>query len=167
MAARRSRRWFWSFYFALRGLFRVWRGERNMRVHAAAASLVSWAAWAAELEPVQWGILVVLIALVMVGEMLNTVVEAVVDLQVEEYHPTAEVAKDAMAGGVLLTAMAALGVGYLFFGSILADLPRLFYLRAVEDPFITAVFAVVTSFFLAAALVAVLNTDQGGTGYVE
>ncbi len=35
-------------------------------------------------------------------EMINTVVEAVVDLVTEEYHPLAKIAKDVAAGAVLV-----------------------------------------------------------------
>lgn len=64
----------------------------------------------------QWAILVLTIALVLFAEMINTVVEAVVDLITEEQHSLAKVAKDVSAGAVLVTAIAAVLVGLLILG---------------------------------------------------
>ena len=58
------------------------------------------------------------ITLVIVSEMLNTAIEAVIDLVVECYNPIAKVAKDVAAGAVLIAAANALIAGVLiFFGN--------------------------------------------------
>jgi diacylglycerol kinase (ATP) len=48
-------------------------------------------------------------------ELLNTAVEAIVDLMVVADHPLAKTAKDAAAGAVLVASIAAIVVGYLVF----------------------------------------------------
>jgi diacylglycerol kinase (ATP) len=48
-------------------------------------------------------------------ELINTAVEAVVDLMTVAHHPLAKIAKDASAGAVLVAAMGAVIVGYLAF----------------------------------------------------
>src|SRR5687768_18342017 len=50
---------------------------------------------------------VVLFVMVLAAEMVNTMVEALVDMVTQEYHPLAKVAKDVAAGVVLLTAVGA------------------------------------------------------------
>jgi diacylglycerol kinase (ATP) len=55
------------------------------------------------------------IGLVLTAEMLNTVVESLVDLYTDEYHPLAKIAKDTAAGAVLISSAAALGVGIAVF----------------------------------------------------
>ena len=65
-------------------------------------------------------LLAITIAAVLVAEMFNTAVEALVDIVSPGYHPLAKVAKDVAAGGVLVTAIVSLVVGYLLF------IPRLF-----------------------------------------
>jgi diacylglycerol kinase len=50
---------------------------------------------------------------VFVAEMFNTVMETVVDLATEEYHPLARQAKDVAAGAVLIAAITAVAVGIL------------------------------------------------------
>ena len=49
-------------------------------------------------------------------ELVNTAVEAVVDLASEDYHPLAKKAKDTAAGAVLIAAMAAAVIGVIIFG---------------------------------------------------
>ena len=48
-------------------------------------------------------------------ELVNTAVEAVVDLVTEEKKPLAKLAKDTAAGAVLIAAIMAAGAGVLIF----------------------------------------------------
>ncbi len=61
-------------------------------------------------------LLVAMIVLVIAFEMLNTVVEAIVDLVSVDYHPLAKIAKDVAAGSVLVVAIGAACVGILVLG---------------------------------------------------
>lgn len=49
------------------------------------------------------------------AELINTVIETVVDLFVDVYHPKAKISKDVAAGAVVLAACNALVVGYFIF----------------------------------------------------
>jgi diacylglycerol kinase (ATP) len=53
-------------------------------------------------------------------EMVNTALEAVVDLVTEEYRPLAKKAKDTAAGAVLISAIMAAVIGLIIF------LPKIF-----------------------------------------
>jgi diacylglycerol kinase len=68
------------------------------------------------IEPLKWAVVVLTIAFVFVAELFNTVVESVIDLVTEEYHPLAKTAKDVAAAGVLITAAAAVIVGIILLG---------------------------------------------------
>jgi diacylglycerol kinase (ATP) len=114
-----------SFVHAWRGIVCVLRTQRNARIHAAVAVAILALALALRLPPAELALLVAMIALVFACEMLNTVVEAIVDLVTAEYHPLAKVAKDVAAGSVLITALGAAVVGLLVVGPhLLAALPR-------------------------------------------
>ena len=67
------------------------------------------------ITPVEWCICLTLFGLVMALEMVNTAVEAVVDLVTEERHPLAKIAKDTAAGAVLIAAIMAAIVGLIIF----------------------------------------------------
>lgn len=58
-------------------------------------------------------------ALVLSLELVNTALEAVVDLVSPQFHPLAKVAKDAAAAAVLVASVGALGVGAVLLGPAL------------------------------------------------
>jgi undecaprenol kinase len=105
-----------SFRYAWRGLVYVVRSQRNMRVHLGAGLLVLVLAALLRLPPLAWAVLLLCITIVAVMEMLNTVVEATVDLATDRYHPLAKIAKDTAAGAVLVAAIGAALVGLLVLG---------------------------------------------------
>ena len=63
----------------------------------------------------EWFVCAVFIALVISLELVNTAVEAAVDLVTEERRPLAKKAKDAAAGAVLAAAICAAIVGCVIF----------------------------------------------------
>lgn len=112
-----------SFGYAFAGLFYCFRTQRNFRVHLSIAIIAAIMGLLLGLSPAEWAILAVTVVLVLVAEMVNTMVEALVDLVTVNYHPLAKVAKDVAAGIVLLTAIGAVVIGLLIF------LPKLLALR--------------------------------------
>jgi len=105
-----------SFRYAFAGLGYALHTQRNTRIHLAAAAAVVIVGLWLRLSSIQWAVLVLTIGFVLVGEMLNTVAETLVDLINPGYHPLARVIKDVTAGAVLLTAIAAVIVGLLVLG---------------------------------------------------
>lgn len=113
-----------SFGCALRGIATLVRTQPNARIHLLAAIAVVIAGIWCRLSLVEWALITIAIAGVLVSEALNTAVELVVDLASPELHPLARQAKDVAAGGVLLAAMASVAIGIFVFGPRLA---RIFY----------------------------------------
>ena len=104
-----------SFHHAFAGIVYAARTQRNLRLHLIAAAFVLAATLFLHLQrPYVIGI-VITIAVVIAFELLNTALEAVVDLMTLVHHPLAQIAKDAAAGAVLTVAFAAVIVGYLTF----------------------------------------------------
>jgi diacylglycerol kinase len=108
-----------SFSFAGQGVWHVICTQRNMRVHLLAALTAIAVGLALRIDAADWACILTVIGLVLTAETLNTVVEAVVDLCTDEFHPLAKAAKDMAAGAVLISSTAAVGVGIAVF------LPRL------------------------------------------
>jgi diacylglycerol kinase (ATP) len=104
-----------SFNHAFEGIMYAARTQANMRVHLTISALVLLAALLLRLDRFYVVALVVMIALVLALELVNTAVEAVVDLLTVTHHPLAKTAKDAAAGAVLVASIAAVVVGYLTF----------------------------------------------------
>ncbi len=107
---------FWrSFHHAFEGIVYAAKTQRNMRVHLVAASLVLLAVLLLRLDRFYVIAIIVLIAMVLGFELLNTALESVVDLLTITHHPLAKTAKDAAAGAVLIASIGAVVVGYLVF----------------------------------------------------
>ncbi|PPL01745.1 diacylglycerol kinase family protein [Parapedobacter indicus] len=99
------------FINALRGIFETFRSERNFKIHLGCAALaIALGIWT-RLSASDWRWIALCITVVFVLELLNTALEAVVDLLSPNYHPLAKKAKDAAAGAVLVGAIFALIVG--------------------------------------------------------
>jgi diacylglycerol kinase (ATP) len=61
------------------------------------------------------------ITFVLIAEMLNTGIEAAIDIATTSFDPMAKIAKDIAAGAVLIATANALIVGYLVFAGKVAD----------------------------------------------
>ena len=112
---------FWhSFRFAAHGIASAFKSELNMKVHCGLAVIVLAAAAFFRLPPSSWVLLLLAITLVLSTELLNTAIEATVDLVSPDIHPLAKTAKDTAAGAVLLTAVFAVIVGiYVFYHPVM------------------------------------------------
>lgn len=112
---------FWhSFRYAAQGIASAFKSELNMKVHSGFAVLVLAAAAVFGLPPASWMLLVLAITLVLTTELLNTAIEATIDLVSPEIHPLAKKAKDTAAGAVLLTAVFAVITGiYVFYHPVM------------------------------------------------
>jgi diacylglycerol kinase (ATP) len=111
-----------SFNHAFQGLVHVVRHQRNMRIHFAVAFVVLIASLFFDLTRLELVVVIATICLVLIAEMLNTAVEAVVDIITDQFDPRAKIAKDVSAGAVLIAAINALVVAYLVFADKLASL---------------------------------------------
>lgn len=110
-----------SFGHAFAGVRHV-LGQPNFRIQLALGALALALAGLLRVSPGEWLALILVSLAVLLMEMLNTVIEAVVDLASPDYHPLAKVAKDVAAGAVLIAALASLVVGAYIFVPRLLDL---------------------------------------------
>jgi diacylglycerol kinase len=104
-----------SFLYAAKGIFAALKSERNLRIHCAAAAYALYFSRYFSLSRAEYGLLVAIIGIVFVSELINTAVEAAVDLKTHAFKSLAQTAKDAAAGAVLISAVIAAAVGALLF----------------------------------------------------
>ena len=109
-----------AFGYAFAGLAAAWRTQRNVRIHALVAVLVVLAGALLRLTPGEWALAALAIALVVAVELLNTALEAVVDLVSPGEHPLAKRAKDVAAAAVLVASFGAAAAGALILWERLA-----------------------------------------------
>ncbi|HAZ37835.1 MAG TPA: diacylglycerol kinase [Clostridiaceae bacterium] len=104
-----------SFNYAIEGIIYAIRTQRNIRIDFAIAILVLILSLFFDFTKYEMLILFLTITLVIVLEMVNTAIEATLDVLANYYHPLAKIAKNVSAGAVLISAINAVVVGYLLF----------------------------------------------------
>jgi len=104
-----------GFRHAQEGILHCFRTQPHMRYHFLTLVAVLLSGLLLNLGNRDMLALVFAITLVIVAEMFNTAIEAIVDMVTENYHPVAKIAKDVAAGAVLLAGMNAVIAGVLIF----------------------------------------------------
>ena len=143
---------FESFNFAIEGIIHVLRTQRNMRIHFGVAVAVLVAALAFDVSRLELIALLLAIAFVLIAEMINTAVEAAVDVASTSFDPMAKLAKDIGAGAVLIAAINAIAVGYLVFSGQVAEESSRLLDKLSEAPAELTLIALVLTIALVIAL---------------
>ncbi|QKE71475.1 diacylglycerol kinase family protein [Arthrobacter citreus] len=104
-----------SFGYAFSGIFKVIKEERNIKIHLFAALVSVGLAIYFQISRIDWLILMLIITIVISLELVNSAIEAVVDLASPDQHPLAKKAKDVAAGAVLVAAIISIIIGALLF----------------------------------------------------
>ena len=112
------------FAYALAGIAYLVRTQPSFRIHLLVALSVVVLGVALGIGTLEWAIVGLTIALVIMMEALNTGIELAVTLASPERRPEAKAAKDIAAGAVLMAAIASIVVGLLIFGPRLVSLLR-------------------------------------------
>jgi diacylglycerol kinase (ATP) len=110
-----------SFNYAFEGIIHVLRTQRNMRIHFAVALAVLIAGLAVDVSRLELIALLLAIAFVLIAEMINTALEAAIDVATTSFDPMAKLAKDIAAGAVLIATVNAIAIGYLVFSGQVAN----------------------------------------------
>jgi diacylglycerol kinase (ATP) len=121
MSSPRAPTVFDSFNYAFEGIIHVLRTQRHMRIHLGVAFVVIVTALIVNVTKLELIALLISITFVLIAEMINTAVEAAIDIATTSFDPMAKLAKDIAAGAVLIASVNALAVGYLVFAGQVAD----------------------------------------------
>jgi len=99
--------------FALSGLGAAWRREPSFRVQTVLAILAVIVLIVLHPPAIWWAVVAITISLVLAVELMNSGLEALVDLLHPSRHPEVRIIKDMAAAAVLLASIGALVVGGL------------------------------------------------------
>ena len=104
-----------SFGYSMDGLKYAYRYEQSMLVHVIAATMVIITGVIVKLNLMEWLICFILMGLVMATELINTSIEAVVDLTCPKIDPLAKIAKDTASAAVFVFSVVAFISGMIIF----------------------------------------------------
>ncbi len=112
---RSFRRFLRSFKFASQGLKYAFTYEQNMVVHILITLLVIFLGIFFKISKIEWLFCFIIIGLVIATELINTAIEAVVDLVTEEKKVLAKIAKDTASAAVFVFAIVSVLSGLIIF----------------------------------------------------
>ena len=98
---------------AFKGIWYAIKTQRNVKIQLSIAVVIIAICIIAKPSKVECIFLTFATMLVIIAEVMNTAIEATVDLVTKEYHPMAKIAKDVAAGAVVLAAINAVIVAIL------------------------------------------------------
>lgn len=108
-----------SFRYALEGFITAVTTERNINVQLCVGAAAVVAGLVIGIDAISWALIVLCIGIVLFAELVNTALEAVVDLATQELHPLAKRAKDIAAASVFVLSLTVAVVGILVFARAL------------------------------------------------
>ncbi len=104
-----------SFKYAFKGLHKVFKEEKNFQIHILFTLIVLLLAVYFQLVLWEFIIIILLIALVLALEIINSIIERLVDMLKPRIHQYVKDMKDMGAALVLVGAVTAVIVGLLIF----------------------------------------------------
>jgi diacylglycerol kinase len=104
-----------SFGFAYDGLKASVMKGRNFRIQVILGILASVLGFILKLSSEEWLDLVIIITLVLILELINTAIEALVDLVSPQIQEKAKIAKDVAAAAVMVASIGSVVIGILLF----------------------------------------------------
>ncbi len=109
-----------SFKYAFEGIGEAWRTEQNLKIHFVIMAIVIIAGFIFKISAMEWIVCLLLFAIVISLELINTAIETTVDIAMPDINEKAKYAKDIAAGAVLFSAIIAVIIGLIIF------LPKIF-----------------------------------------
>lgn len=111
-----------SFGYAIEGFRTAVATERNIKVQLLVGVLAIIAGVVLRIDALSWVLVLLCIGLVLFAELVNTSIEAIVDLATQDLHPLAKRAKDIAAASVFTLSITAAVVGIIVFARALGML---------------------------------------------
>lgn len=108
-------RFFRSFKYSVDGVIYALKYEQSIIIHAIATVSVIILGLVFHINRLEWILVLLAIGIILGAELLNTAIEAVVDMVTLEIHPLAKIAKDTASGAVFVLSIVAAAIGLVVF----------------------------------------------------
>ena len=111
-----------SFKHAIDGLVYAIENEHNVLIMMIAALVTFSASFFLKISTVELGLVVICICTIIACEMINSAIEACVDLETIKEHPLAKIAKDCASGATLVLVFMSIFIAGIIFVPRIIDL---------------------------------------------
>ena len=109
------KRFFNSFKYSVQGLKYAYRYEQSMAIHVIFTFIVLLFNIIFRVSGFEWLIMMICISMTLAAELLNTAIEATVDLITLETNPLAKIAKDCSSAATFVLSLMAIAIGLVVY----------------------------------------------------
>ncbi len=106
----------YSTKYSLDGLYYAYKNERSLWIHGVLSIIGILLGLFLGLSHTQWGIVLITLAVILAFELVNTAVEATVDMVTLEYNELARIAKDCCSAATFVMTLCGLVIFVIIYG---------------------------------------------------
>lgn len=114
-----------SVKYSLDGLVYAYRYEQSLWLHGIVTVLAITLGIIFKIKLSEWAIIFIALGSILALELINTAIEAAVDLTTSEIHPLAKIAKDCGSASSFIMSIVSIVISLFVFGPYLMDLFKL------------------------------------------
>ena len=111
-----------SIKYSIQGLVHGYKNEQSLWLHGISSIVAIILGIILNISFNQWAIILIALVVVLAVELLNTAIEATVDLVTKEIHPLAKVAKDSASAAAFVSSIVATIICLFIFIPYIIDL---------------------------------------------
>ena len=119
------KRFFKSIKYSLDGLIYAYRYEQSLWIHGFCTILAIIMGIIFKIKLSEWAIVFIALGTILALELINTAIEAAVDLTTSKIHPLAKIAKDCGSASSFIMSIVSIVISLFVFGPYLMDLFKL------------------------------------------
>lgn len=111
-----------SIKYSLDGLLYAYRYEQSLWLHGLVTILAIIMGFIFKISLSEWAIIFIALGAILALELINTAIEAAVDLTTTEIHPLAKIAKDCGSAASFVMSIVSIVISLFVFGPYLMEL---------------------------------------------
>lgn len=111
-----------SIKYSMQGLFYAYRYEQSMWIHGLATVLAITMGIIFKIKLSEWAIIFIALGIILALELINTAIEATVDLACSKIHPLAKIAKDCGSAASFVMSIVSIVISLFVFGPYLLEI---------------------------------------------
>ncbi len=99
------KRFYYSIKYSFNGLFYAYKNEKSLGIHGILSIITIILGFVLNISHTQWAVILISLAAILAFELVNTAMEAVVDMVTLEYNELARIAKDCCSGATFVMSL--------------------------------------------------------------
>lgn len=111
-----------SIKYSMQGLFYAYRYEQSMWIHGFATALAITMGIVFKIKLSEWAIIFIALGIILALELINTAIEATVDLACNKINPLAKIAKDCGSAASFVMSIVSAVISLFVFGPYLLEI---------------------------------------------